>query len=694
MKVSEQGGGRGAAARAAVGTGCCVGMIFGLADALVADARLNGPDGAGAIMGCYAAAVGAYVVGYSALLMLGGQLLHPLWRRRSASGRRRALLAAGLALGLFVELYWWTRPFVFEGHSSVSPERLAAAALQALVALAGGWVLAGALERLPRGAFSALRGLALAAGVGGALFVVSEWRAVASRGELGEHNEHMPNVLLVVVDALRADHLGCYGNPEVRTPVLDALAERGVLFENCFVQAPYTWTSFGSFLTGKYPRRHGLIAQKAGVRMLRSNITLPFHLKTGRNLGGWTMADEDYTAGTFMTGALSHGSGLARGFDVYAEAMMGHDIVETDSQWSVFRSELLPWIFKNKIQQRVDSSLVVSLARKWLRANADRRWIAMVHLYSTHTPYDPPAAFKELYCDPAYDGPVQAFYAEHRIAIEQGVQEPDAADVEQIRNLYKAGVTQADAMIGELFDELEALGVLDETLVIVTSDHGEDLGEREGIWEHNHMWQTNLRVPLIMAGTGLLPANLRVSALVESVDLFPTVCDLLEMDLPGAPDTDPYALVDGVSMVPLLREPRGQAIKEFSFAENHLFVSIQDRRFKLIVPRVLLGDADGEALFDRRRGPVRLFDLERDPGEWRNALTEQAGEASRLFAALFAWNAALPIPHSDFVAGPRDLDHQRLLNDLGYTDSFGVAPELNDEPDGEERAGERDGGGQ
>ncbi|MDP6540624.1 MAG: sulfatase [Planctomycetota bacterium] len=678
MDVREADGGLGTTLRAGIGAACTASPLFALIDALVADARLHAPDGFVSSLGCYAAGFGAYALGYGVLLSLLGLGLHPLLRRRPARARRRVLLALALGLGLFAELYWWTRPFVFEGHSSVSPERLGAAVVQAALALAGAWFLAGRLERLPRWGIALLRGVVCLSAAGGCLFVVGEWRAVAERGVVGERNRDMPNVLLVVVDALRADHLGCYGNEEVRTPVLDALASRGVLFENCFVQAPYTWTSFGSFFTGKYPRRHGLIAQKAGVRMVRSNVTLPLHLKTGRRSDGPRMRDEDFTGGTFMTGALSHGSGLASGFDVYAEAMMGHDIVETDSEWSVFRSELLPWIFKNKIQQRVDSSLVVSLARKWLRANADRRWIAMVHLYSTHTPYDPPREFQELYCDPSYDGPVQAFYAEHRIAIEQGIEEPDEADVDQIRNLYKAGVTQADAMIGELLDELESLGVLDRTLVIVTSDHGEDLGEREGIWEHNHMWQTNLRVPLIVSGEGRVPEGLRVGAVVESVDLLPTVCDLLGMDLPEQPEDDPYALVDGVSMRPLFVEPRARAIKEFSFAENHLFVSIQDLGFKLIVPRGLLGEDDAEALFDPQRGPVRLFDLAADPQEWRNALGEHPGQARRLYAALYDWNAALPIPHSDFVASPRDLEQQQLLNDLGYTDSFGVVDQERD----------------
>jgi len=674
------GAGLAGTLRAALAAAAVTGLLFGLADAVVADRRLFGPSGAVGTLGCYAAAVGAYALMHGAALCALGLALHPLVRRRAAPARLRALLALGLAAGGFLELYWWTRPWVFEGRSSVSPERLAAAGVQAAVALALGWVVAGRLARLPRGGHAALRALVLAGLVGGGLFVLAEGRKVAARGVINERNERMPNVLLVIVDALRADHLGCYGNSKVQTPVLDALAQRGVLFENCFVQAPFTWTSFGSFFTGKYPRRHGLIAQAPGVRMVPSNVTLPVHLKSALRKDGTRMRDADYVGGTFMTGALSYGSGLAAGFDVYAEAMMGHDLVEVDSQWSVFRSELLPWIFKNKLQQRVDSSLVVTLARKWLRRNRDRRWVAMVHLYSTHTPYDPPEEFKRLYCDPAYDGPVKAFYAAHRIAIERGEHEPAPADVEQIRNLYKAGVTQADAMIGELFGELERLGLMDDTLVIATADHGEDLGERAGYWEHNHMWQTNLRVPLILANTRLLPHARRVGALVESVDLLPTVCDLLELELPEAPEGDPYARVDGVSLRPLVRDPRVSAVKERSFAENYLFVSVQDLRTKLIVPYEVLAQEDPEALFALGRGRVRLFDLAADPDEEQSVFEARPEDARRLYAALRAWNAAMPIPQSDLAPSARDREQQALLDSLGYTERYG-APAGGDERD-------------
>ena len=662
---------------AAIAAALTVGVLFGLGDAIVADTRLYPPQGFLGYLGCYAAAIFSYVTLAAVLLATVGFWGHPLLRRVEPAVRFKRLLMIGLSVFLFAEIYWWTRPYVFYGHSSVSPERLGAAAVQVLVALLLGCAGASLLARLPRTFHIGLRLLGVVAILGGALFIRSEQALIENRGALNERNRDMPNVLLVIVDALRADHLACYGNERIKTPHLDALAERGVLVESCYAQAPYTLTSFGSILTGKYPRKHGLVAQLPGVQM-KPNVTLPYHLKTAKLKDSEErLQDEDYAAGTFMTGAVSHGSGLARGFDAYSEAMMGHDLVQMDSQWSRFRSELLLWLFKNKLQQRVDSSLVVTTAREWLREHKDRRWMAMVHLYSTHTPYDPPTEHRAPYLDPTYDGPIDAFYSDSRYAIEAGKYEPTEADVTQIRDLYAAGAAQADAMIGELLAELEELGVLEDTLVIVTSDHGEDLGEwrpvgvgeaaeRVRFWEHNHMWQTNLRIPLIMAYTPALPHGVRLSDMVESVDILPTICDMLGLELPTE---EGVMEVDGFSFLPaIVGTQRGEAntwqAKRFTFSENNLFFSIQDRAAKLIVPRRLLGEDAPERLADENEW-VRYYDLATDPDEEHNLFDPEDPRVQELWVALKEYDEAMPVPEYRMTA--RDQEQANWLNALGYT---------------------------
>ncbi|MFT7486678.1 MAG: arylsulfatase A-like enzyme, partial [Candidatus Paceibacteria bacterium] len=377
--------------------------------------------------------------------------------------------------------------------------------------------------------------------------------------------------------------------------------------------------------------------------------------------------------------------GLARGFDAYSEAMMGHDLVQMDSQWSRFRSELLLWVFKNKLQQRVDSSLVVTTARGWLREHKGKRWMAMVHLYSTHTPYDPPKNYKQPYLDPTYSGPFSSFYAEHRYALERGDYEPTAADVQRIRDLYMAGAAQADAQIGELMAEIEELGMLDETLVILTSDHGEDLGEWRGIgvkgreqatriWEHNHMWQTNLRVPLILANTRLLPHGKRVQELVESVDLMPTLCELMGLELP-VEDGELKPEIDGQSLVPLmLGAQRGESAstwnKPYTFSENGLFFVVQSAKHKLIVPRFLLKENDPTQLFDGEKW-VRFYDLTISEAEENNDLEPDDPRVLELWNALWQYNESMP--EADYILTERDLDMAELFNALGYNEAIDPA---------------------
>src|SRR5262245_10973435 len=267
--------------RAGLGAGVASGLLFGLADGVVA-ARY-GPDlSPGELVMCLAAAVLVYLALHAGAGLVLSAAAHPFVRRRPFERRLALVLGLLLAGGLFAELYWWTRPFVFYGRPALSPERLAAAAGMALVALAAGLLLGRAAARLPRAFHRSLAAAGVLAAALGAVTMVQSWRALnaSSRGELNARNRELPNVLLFVVDALRADALQPYGHPRVKTPHAERLAERGVLFENAFVQAPFTWSSFGSLLTGKYPRRHGLVVMDPSRQMEREqNSTLAWHLK-------------------------------------------------------------------------------------------------------------------------------------------------------------------------------------------------------------------------------------------------------------------------------------------------------------------------------------------------------------------------------------------------------------------------------
>ena len=692
-----QNGGFLVTLRAVVHAAILAGFFLGILDFVLIASVYGLPGGVLSALGCLVGGIAVYVLGMLLLMLLASPLVQLLWRATPLGERARHAFGVALGLGVFFELYWWTRPFVFPGIPAMAPRRLVAAGAMLIGSWALGVLLARAFARRGKGFRFVVEGLAWAGLLAGGLYVAAGSASPSERGRLNERNQDLPNVLLVVVDALRADVLEPYGNTEVKSPVLQDLADKGVTFLNAQAQAPFTWTSFGSILTGKYPRRHGLMKMAPGVRMA-PNETLAWHLKQAVFSGEAAdrrLEPDDFASGTFMTGTLSQGSGLLRGFDVYFEALVGHDLVDTSVPWSVYRSDLVLFRLKNKLGQLItrlqgrhgiaqESNQVVKTARDWLRENEDRRFMAMVHLYSTHTPYDPEPRFREMYVDPAYDGPIAAFYAEHRYAIEAGEYEPTPADVQQIKDLYYGGVTQADDAIGQVLAELERAGSLDNTLVIVTSDHGESLGDDvfngEVLWEHNWMYETNLEVPLLMAWPKGLPAGVRVEELVETIDIVPTICDLMGLEAPLDQQDPERGRVDGHSLVPLMRGEAfvGDAWDGYAFAENGQYISIRDRDWKLVVHRDMV-DEEGWAASLLEGAPVlkrpRLFHLAEDPNEDHDLVEDAPVEAQRLLAALRTWSDSMPLPISDVVRSHRDMEHEANLGALGYGGGVGMEDE-------------------
>lgn len=642
---------------------------FGLAETF----RYIGPawKGIGGLLGCLAGTVFVYA-GLSIVMCFGiGIVLTPWLRKLDAAGRRAVIASIALGGWLALELFWWTRPVVFSGLSMTDPRRLAASAGILAVGLLLGFLVVRLSRRLSPGAprlSTAFYGLVF---IAGGTFLFLDAAGSSERGRINERTEDMPNVLIFVVDALRQDVIGAYGSEEIKTPRIDRVAERGVVFDEAMVQAPFTWSSFGSMLTGKYPRRHGLLLMKPGIRMA-PNITIPFHLKGAKRTDGVQLEETDYVSTAFLTGTLSQGSGLLRGFDVYFEALVGHEQVDVHSQWSKFRSSLLPYLIKNKLGQKANNRVVATAAIDWLRENAaKKRFVSLVHFYSTHTPYDPADEFKEMYCDPDYDGPIAAFYAESRRMIESGEYVPTEADERQIRNLYYGGVTMADAMIGSVLDEVERQGVLDDTIVIITSDHGEELGEHD-LWEHNWMYQTNLRIPFVLSYPKALPQGVHVDAIVDTIDFLPTICDLMRIELPVDEHlTDGRGEIDGVSLVPLVKG-EVERVRDYSIAENNFYRSIQDGRHKLIVRFKALEEGGFEKILAGEIEKPRFYDLVLDPDEDDNVFDQNHDQARVLWTALKEWSDSMPI--GDHLRGTSDRDRENelvmreLMEKLGYTE--------------------------
>ncbi|MFH2000775.1 MAG: sulfatase [Planctomycetota bacterium] len=541
----------------------------------------------------------------------------------------------------FFNLYWHTRPILFYGLKFYDPRRIAAAALFAVAAIVTAWLCLKAVNPLISRAKK--KPAAFMAGVliafsGSALFLAREQTLERPMQETARNR---PNIVLVVPDALRADHLGCYGyDPYDRpvSPFLDRLAKQeGVLFEHAVTQAPYTWTSFGSFLTGKYPRRHGLLRMDPTQRLdPKDNVTLAEILH-----------DAGYMCGAFLMGTLSNNSGLLQGFDTYFEAIVGHDPISIHSKWSIFKSDLVLMRLYNKIKQARDPALVNTLAQRFVREMKDRPFFLMVHYYATHTPYDPPEPYKSMY-DPEYEGAFKVFTQGHNFAVMDGRISMSDRDLRHIKALYDGGVTFVDTMISDLHDTLEATGVLDNTLLIIISDHGEELYDH-AVFEHDWMYNTNQLVPLIMRMPGKAFGGKRISTPVSLIDLLPTIMEVSGIRLPE----NLAGEIDGRSLLDVMRaELPAKSEPVYSFCENNRYLSVQDKSFKLIRYR-----------WNDRAEDDRLYDLASDPAETRNVMSLHPDEYARLCAVLDAFDASMPTESKSYETDP---ELQKRLFELGY----------------------------
>lgn len=326
--------------------------------------------------------------------------------------------------------------------------------------------------------------------------------ALWSNLEVYQHSGTRPSVLLISMDTTRADRLSCYGYERETAPHLAALAKEGVLFESAIAQAPETLRSHASLFTGLYPSEH-----RAGSR-LGLPRGVPNLVQRFREAGYRTAAiTED--------GKLATSFGFDRAFQSYYEGKP--DVEET-----------------------------MRRAKRWLADHGGRPFFLFVHSYQSHTPYDAPQATIERFDGgrrPNVRPPL------HGAKIAELLRADDfQQNLDEISVVYDAGVRELDDRLADLIDFARRRGLLEETLVVVFADHGEDLGDHFAVAHHGHsLYDELIRVPLVMAGPGLdAVRGRRLPDPVQLVDVLPSLLDLL--GIPFEADS-----VSGRSFAPLLR---------------------------------------------------------------------------------------------------------------------------------------------
>jgi arylsulfatase A-like enzyme len=373
------------------------------------------------------------------------------------------------------------------------------------------------------------------------------------------------SVLLITIDTLRADHMSAYGYRRRTSPRIDALARRGTVFDQAYTYWPKTRGSFVGIMTGRFASQTGY--GKTHPLLLEWNPTLASVLK-GAGYETVAVVDNPNVASSL---------GYARGFDRYRET------------WE-----------ERSLETEMDRTRAITGdgVRYLGQAKPDRPFLLWLHYVNPHAPYEPPAPWDQAFVDEeALRGPalpaVDGFHG--------GVPRPWSVPGKGLAwyvAQYDGEIAAVDAEVGKVLEALDASPVRDKTLVVLTSDHGESLGEHDYYFDHGeNLFDPGLRIPLVVAGPGVLPGR-RSDVLATTLDLVPTVLDAVKVSYP--PD------LAGESLLPATRGERRPDRRQVHGQNDRNLLGAWDRRFKVVAT-----PADAGTRY-------ALYDRDADPGETRD----------------------------------------------------------------------------
>ena len=457
-----------------------------------------------------------------------------------------------------------------------------------------------------------------------------------------------PSLLLVTIDTLRADYLGAYGHAAARTPVFDALAARGYLFEDAVTHSVFTGPSHATILTGLLPVQHGLTEN-----MQRLDHAVP-SLADRLSAAGWD-------TGAFVSGfpVTQHASALMERFETYDDDLRRYKTFVPAARETALGSVAANVLAARGVDLDPDwrkAPEVTDRARSWL-ASDDAPFFGWVHYYDPHLPYEPPERLLDDRAR-AFDGPPVGRWYHLDAAVQQEIAESPAS-MAQMSALYDAEIALVDEHLGRLVEAARARAGDAGLWIIVTADHGESFGEH-GIYWRRELYEPTLHVPLIVVppAASSQGAPRRVPDQVRLIDIAPTVFDALDVSV--------EASGDGVSLLPLASGAAGArpgpAISMMfpTRAEPYqrTIVSVRDGGWKSIwkAPGWINSDARLEA-------EVReLYELRRDAGELQDLAPSDPAKFDELHALSREIDLSLR-PTEDLS----EADLRRLRN-LGYAE--------------------------
>jgi arylsulfatase A-like enzyme len=423
----------------------------------------------------------------------------------------------------------------------------------------------------------------------------------------------MPNIILITLDTTRADHLSCYGYNRRITPFLDRLAEESVLYTNAISTSSWTLPSHTSLFTGKFVSSHGVRHDPEGALSLVDAMNDKGKWQQYRTRGlsfnevtlAATLKSSGYRTASVVGGPwMKSIFGLSKGFDYYDDENIG------------------------TLNGRVASNINIS-ALNWIRTNRDSEFFLFLNYFDPHSPYNPPDDFKKL-CLPADFPEGKSSYSQEEIIIWN-------------RALYDAEILYMDYYIGQLIKFLKHEKLYDNTLIIITADHGEMIGEHGKFGHGEYLFQDEVHVPLLIKypGSDVLPR--KSEAYLQLIDIFPMIMDFLAMKSP-----------DGI---------QGRVPPEIDhpiIAETYpLPMSSSDGSWRMLIDK-------GYKLLWNSMGNHQLFYLKDDPLEKNNLASLYVERVKEMIADLDSYLNSIPVPGPASSLKNVDKDTMDALKSLGY----------------------------
>ncbi len=454
------------------------------------------------------------------------------------------------------------------------------------------------------------------------------------------------NVVVLVPDTVRADHVSINGYKRETTPALDALAREGTNFTQAITVAPQTWQAYSSILSGLFPPRHG-------VRFIFDRAMAP----TIRTLGTVLHA-QGYATATFDGNAFLKGMTGGTGFDDNIRVDPKRIEQTGRDRQEVLTDQIIEWI-----DARTGPFLAFIRLEGGHWPYGTNPWTEQFDACAGHDHSFNEGDYGQLVGQPGQGLTLNDAAANHRMFFP-----PPLTDAERDHMIahYDAKLRFGDAQHGRLFDHLREKGVLDRTIVVVTADHGESFGEH-GYRQHGpRVDDPAMRVPLVI---WLPPAHpmrhpgRTVTQLVRAVDIFPTVLDLLDISIPAG--------LDGISLVPAIR---GESLPPlWAYGETGRdYVGVDPERFfpGLEGKHRMVRTADWKLVYVRRpEGPeYRLYDLANDPGETIDVAAQHPAKVAELRAHLDPLVALDDHRHDKRDEPPLTAAQLEQLRQLGYAD--------------------------